>query len=136
MTTVKDLTRAIAAFQPGSTIKIGLWRDGKEMTLMAKLGDSELTSQGNASGSPPRGDELQLFGMSLAPITPEVRQELGLKNSVKGAIIAFVEPGGQLMIGGCKPAMCCNRSAVMPLVHPRRPPRSQNKPVAPASLCF
>jgi len=41
--------------------------------------------------------------MSLAPITPEVRQELGLKNSVKGAIIAFVEPGSPAEDQGLQP---------------------------------
>ena len=33
------------------------------------------------------------YGVSLAPLTDEVRQELKLKDSVKGAVIAAVEPG-------------------------------------------
>jgi serine protease Do len=103
ITTVKDLTRTIAAFEPGSIIKIGLWRDGGEISLTAKLGDSEPTRRGKANSSPAGGNELQLFGMSLAPISPEVRQELGLKNSVKGAIIAFVEPGSPADDQGLQP---------------------------------
>ena len=103
ITTVKDLTRTIASSEPGSIVKIGLWRNGRELSLTAKLGDSEPTKRGKASRSPPDGDELQLFGMSLAPITPEVRQELGLKNSVKGAIIAFVQPGSPAEDQGLQP---------------------------------
>ncbi len=91
--TVKDLTRTIAAARPGSTVKIGLWRDGKEMALSAKLGDSEAGRQAAAEGRSSEASQPKSFGMSLAPITPEARQELGLKNSVKGALIAAVEPG-------------------------------------------
>src|SRR5271170_777899 len=38
--TVRDLTRTIGAAEPGSTVKIALVRDGKDMTVQAKLGDS------------------------------------------------------------------------------------------------
>ena len=93
ITTIRDLTRTIAAAQPGSTVEIALWRDGKEMTLSAKLGDSE-PSKPQAESNSPEARGPKSFGLSLAPITPEARQELGLKNSVKGALIAAVEPGG------------------------------------------
>ena len=92
--TVRDLTRTIAGAQPGSTVKIGLWRDGKEMTLPAKLGDSEPAKQAKAETNSPEANEPRSFGVLLAPITPEARQELDLKDSVKGALIAAVEPGG------------------------------------------
>ena len=39
--TVRDLTRTIASVEPGATVKIGLLRDGKDMVLPAKLGDSD-----------------------------------------------------------------------------------------------
>ncbi len=37
--TIRDLTRTIAAVEPGTTVKLGLVRDGKDMTVSAKLGD-------------------------------------------------------------------------------------------------
>jgi serine protease Do len=93
--TVKDLTRAIAAAQPGSTVKLSLLRDGKEMSLEAKLGDSAKSRQ--ASNERRDSDDAKTspgsFGFSLAPISPDARQQLGLKDSVKGALIAAVEPG-------------------------------------------
>ena len=39
--TVRDLTRTIAAVTPGNTVKLGLLRDGKDMTVSAKLGDQK-----------------------------------------------------------------------------------------------
>jgi serine protease Do len=92
---VRDLTRTIAAAQPGSTVKIGLVRDGKDTTIEAKLGDSTSNQQAKADEGNHQGSKAQSgsFGFSLAPITPDVRQELGLEDSVNGALIAGVEPG-------------------------------------------
>ncbi len=91
--TVKDLTRTIASAQPGTTVKIGLIRDGKDMTVQAKLGDSTATREAKADESKSQAKEPLSFGVSLAPISPEARQQLGLKDSVKGALIAAVQPG-------------------------------------------
>jgi len=93
---VRDLTRTIAAAQPGSTVKVGLVRDGKTMTLEAKLGDYASNQQAKAdegSSKPGAKAEHGSFGFSLAPVTPEAREELGLKDSISGALIAGVEPG-------------------------------------------
>jgi serine protease Do len=93
ITTFRDLARTIVGAQPGTTVEIGLWRDGKEMTLPARLGDSEPAKQAKAETNSPEGDEPRSFGVWLAPITPEARQELNLEDSVKGALIVAVEPG-------------------------------------------
>ena len=99
--TVKDLTRTIAAAQPGSQAKIDLWRNGKEMTLTAKLGDSAPTKQASAASNAAKAP--RSFGVSLAPLTPEARQELSLKDLVKGALIAAVEPGSPADDQGLQP---------------------------------
>jgi serine protease Do len=96
--TVRDLTRTIAGFAPGSTVKLGVLRDGKEQTVSAKLGDyTKMGKQAKADEN--TGDKSEgkvspgSFGFSLAPLSPEARQQLGLKDTVKGALIAAVESG-------------------------------------------
>jgi serine protease Do len=92
--TVRDLTRTIAAAAPGSTVKVGLMRDGKDMTISAKLGDSKPTKEAKADEQKmPVKASPGSFGFSLAPLSPDTRQQLGLKDSVSGALIAAVEPG-------------------------------------------
>jgi serine protease Do len=92
--TVRDLTRTIAAAQPGSSVKVGLLRDGKDMTVTAKLGDSAPAKQAKADEQKtPEKASPGSFGFSLAPLSPDMRQQLGLKDSVNGALIAAVEPG-------------------------------------------
>lgn len=93
--TVRDLTRVIGAQEPGSTVKVSLLRDGKEMSLQAKLGDSDAKpqKQAKADTQQDKAKEPTSFGVSLAPLSPEARQQLGLKDSIKGALIAGVETG-------------------------------------------
>ncbi|TMJ24635.1 MAG: Do family serine endopeptidase [Alphaproteobacteria bacterium] len=97
--TIRDLTRTIAGFTPGSTVKLGVLRDGKEMTASAKLGDySKTGKQAKASDEDSnKGQDGKVspgaFGFSLAPLSPDARQQLGLKDNVKGALIAAVESG-------------------------------------------
>ena len=98
ITTVRDLTRTIAAFTPGSTVKLGVLRDGKDQTVSAKLGDySKAGKQAKASDDENKGQDGKVqpgsFGFSLAPLSPESRQQLGIKDNVKGALITAVESG-------------------------------------------
>src|SRR6185503_17599519 len=97
--TIRDLTRTIAGFTPGSTVKLGLVREGKDMTVSAKLGDyAKMTKQAKAddeNGNKDQDNKVSpgSFGFSLAPLSPESRQQLGIKDSTKGALIASVESG-------------------------------------------
>ena len=95
--TIRDLTRMISAMKPGSSAKLGVWRDGKDMTLTAKVGDQkEEAAVVKANAEQPadaKKAEPMSYGVSLAPISKEARQELKLDDSVKGAIVAAVEPG-------------------------------------------
>ena len=45
---MRDLTRTIAAVQPGSTVKLAVLRDGKEITVSAKLGETGQNKQAKA----------------------------------------------------------------------------------------
>ena len=38
---IKELTRAISSMKPGTSVKLGFWRDGKDMTVTAKVGDQK-----------------------------------------------------------------------------------------------
>ena len=92
---IRDVTRTISAMKPGTSVKLGLWRDGKDMTVTAKVGDQK-EEAGIVKASADKGDakaDPLSYGVSLAPISKEARAELKLDDSVKGAVIAAVEPG-------------------------------------------
>ena len=93
--TIKELTRMISGIKPGTSVKLGFWRDGKDMTATAKVGDQKDDSaiiKAKAEGKAVK-QEPMAYGVSLAPISPEARKELGLDGAVSGALVAAVEPG-------------------------------------------
>src|SRR5216683_3209924 len=94
--TIRDLTRMISAVKPGTSVKLGVWRDGKDMSVTAKIGDQKdeaAVVKASADKQADKKAEPMSYGVSLAPLSDEMRQELKLKGSVKGAVIAAVEPG-------------------------------------------
>jgi serine protease Do len=95
---IKELTRMISAMKPGTSAKLGVWRDGKDMTVTAKVGDQKEESaiiKAKADGKPAEAakPEPMSYGVSLAPISPEARQQMKLDAEVKGVLVAAVEPG-------------------------------------------
>jgi serine protease Do len=94
--TVRDLVRAVSAIRPGSDVKISVWRDGKEQTLTAKLGDQSppkaRADAKNPKAAKPERELEPAWGVSLSRLTPEVRQQLRVKEDVQGALVGQVEP--------------------------------------------
>ena len=99
--TIKDLTRMISSMKPGTSAKIGLWRDGKDMTVTAKIGGDQKEEAKAVKASADKSDGKQAdkkaepmsYGVSLAPLSKEAREGMKLDDSVKGALIASVEAG-------------------------------------------
>src|SRR4029077_15574166 len=38
---IRDLTRMISAVKPGTSVKLGVWRDARDMSMSAKMGDKK-----------------------------------------------------------------------------------------------
>lgn len=93
---IKELTRTISAMKPGTSVKLGVWRDGKDMSLTAKVGDQKEESaiiKAKADGKAAEAAKPAAYGVSLAPLSPEARKQLGLDGEMKGVVVAAVEPG-------------------------------------------
>jgi serine protease Do len=50
--TIKDLTRMISGMKPGTAVKLGVWRDGKDMTVSAKIGGDQKDEAKAVKASP------------------------------------------------------------------------------------
>jgi len=76
---------------PGTTIKLGVMRDGKNInvpvTLQAVGGrNDDEESASNAHGKP-------RWGLGLADLTPDVRDQLQAPKNINGALVGNVQPG-------------------------------------------
>ena len=92
-TEIKDVTQfrnLVAAAEPGTKVKLEVFREGKTKTVTVKL-----TERSEGEGAPGTGgDETDELGLTTTNLTPEVRRALSLGNDVEGVAIAEVEPGG------------------------------------------
>jgi serine protease Do len=91
--TLRDLTRMVAAVAPGSSVSLGVWRDGKDITVTAKLdGQAPTTVKADRNAQAGKA-EPSAYGVSLGELSPQARRELDLAPSLKGALILEVQPG-------------------------------------------
>lgn len=77
---------------PGSTIKLQVLRDGKSVSVpvtLEEMGsrDREGSEAASADHGKPR------WGLGLADMTPELRQQVQASSDIHGAIIGRVQPG-------------------------------------------
>lgn len=102
MKNAHELAMHVVTMTPGSTASLGIMRDGKPMTLQAmivKSGSHDNDSTTDADGGPSSGK----IGISLAVLSPQARQELGLDSTVKGALVAEVAQGSAADHAGLRP---------------------------------
>jgi serine protease Do len=101
--TPRDLARVVGDTKPGSKLELTLAREGKERTVTVAVGKPP--QEDVADASTPQGAEEggPKIGLALAPITPRARNELGLDTTVKGALVAGVEPGSPAAESGLRP---------------------------------
>ncbi|HTD52536.1 MAG TPA: Do family serine endopeptidase [Thermoanaerobaculia bacterium] len=88
----RDLIGYVSSKAPGSKVKLTLMRDGREITVNATLAERQLEGgaideKGNGSTDEPRGK----IGISVAPVTPQIRKSLGLETSVEGLYVEHVK---------------------------------------------
>ncbi|MEQ1754496.1 MAG: Do family serine endopeptidase [Micropepsaceae bacterium] len=109
----RDLSRRVAALQVNQNAKFGVWRDNRETSInvtVAKRPDQKtLLGQNNQDddqgmpGQAPGGAKVAALGLDLSAITPEIRQELGLKGDAHGVVITDVDPDSDAAERGLQP---------------------------------
>ena len=82
---------AVTEIAPGTTIKLGILRNGNSQTIDVKVGEfhknTEMASDGGSAG-PQKGK----LGLAVAELTPDVRQQLHIPSQVNGVAVESVRP--------------------------------------------
>nr|WP_233712940.1 DegQ family serine endoprotease [Amaricoccus solimangrovi] len=92
----RELVRVVADTAVGTDVPVVVYRDGKEQTLKVAIGKLEETTLAAAPGGmegpgQAQSDQAQVLGMTVAPITDELRQQYQLDDSLSGLIVTAVE---------------------------------------------
>ncbi|MES2667323.1 MAG: Do family serine endopeptidase [Pseudomonadota bacterium] len=90
----RDLTRRVADAPVGEAVPVVVLRDGKTETLQVTLGrreEAEAESIPAAAAAPEDAKEAEMLGLTLAPLTGEAREQLGLTADAAGLLVMKVD---------------------------------------------
>jgi len=93
------LAQTVASIKPGEQTDVAVLRGGEKDTLHVTV--ASLPDQQMADNGPMQGNERGI-GVALAPLSPEVRDQLQLPDGTKGAVIAEVRPGSPAQQAGLR----------------------------------
>jgi serine protease Do len=96
------LSRTVASAPPNQPARLTVWRDGRSRELTVELGEAE-SDAAAASSLVPGQSGSGALGLTLQSLTGEGRAQLGLPNSVEGALVTNVVPGSTAAEKGLRP---------------------------------
>jgi serine protease Do len=95
----RDLAMTIAEVQRGTTAKLTIWRDGKERTVDVKIAAQPSDKIASADETDPENP----VGLSLAPLSNDMRSQFGLDEGAKGVVVQGVTPDSRAADSGLQP---------------------------------
>jgi serine protease Do len=88
----RELQVAVSETAPGTAIDLGILRDGKPESVKVTVGEFHKEAPEEASNTG-GGEQRGRLGLTVADLSPDVRQQLHVPEQVHGAAIAEVRPG-------------------------------------------
>jgi serine protease Do len=87
---VNSFRLAVAGFAPSTKIDLKVNREGKMLDVPVTLTEYNMEAdggQGGPEGVPGKGEKGALKGVSVGALTPEIRQQMQLPDSVKSGVV-------------------------------------------------
>ena len=106
---MRILPRIVAETAIGKAVPVVVWRDGKEVTVQASVGElPDDVQQASATSPAPAAkpdstSRIAGLGAKLSPITDELRTQFKLGADQKGVVVTDVESDGPAAGKGLKP---------------------------------
>ncbi|MGF1610439.1 MAG: DegQ family serine endoprotease [Kiloniellales bacterium] len=104
---MRKLPRMVAETAIGKAVDVVIWRKGQEKTVKVTLGelDDEQLALAEPGPEPETGEsgDIGALGLSLARITPELRQQFDLAEKTEGVVITKVDEGSSGAEKGLRP---------------------------------
>jgi serine protease Do len=99
---MNSLRNRVAEAGPGSNAALTVLRDGATKPLTVKLDEADpgKSARANGDSSSDSQDSKTALGVSVAPLTPELRSQLRAGKDVKGLVVEDVSPDGRAANAG------------------------------------
>jgi len=97
----RDLAMNVAAIHPGDMVHLSVLHEGqvKDMTVKVGTMPNEQTASNTNQGNGNRGQ----IGLALAPLSPDMRNQLDVPDGTQGAVVQGVRPGSPADAAGLQP---------------------------------
>jgi serine protease Do len=89
--TPRDLAVTIAGISPGDQATLDIVRNGNEQAVPVQIAQLKPKLASNQHPSQPNLNQGGV-GLALAPLTPDLRSQLGVPDGTDGAVVADVRP--------------------------------------------
>jgi len=99
----RDLIDYVSSRPPGATVAIDVLRDGKRMSLSAKLTEREGESDDSAKSDSDSSRGIDWLGLDFQDLTPQLRQSLGVPDGAKGIVVRELSAESPLIDEGVAP---------------------------------
>ncbi|MBK8441147.1 MAG: DegQ family serine endoprotease [Rhodobacter sp.] len=100
-----DLTRRVADAPVGEAVPVVVLREGRTETMQVTLGrreEAEAESIPASADAPAEPKEMDLLGLTMAPLTDDMRDKLGLAPDDQGLIVMKVDPASEAYTKGLR----------------------------------
>ena len=95
---MRHLPRIVAEAPIDKVVKVTVWRKHKELTLDVKVGElKDNVEQASATAKappPPSGTNVKSLGLSVADLTPELRERYQLADDSAGVVVTDIDKAG------------------------------------------
>lgn len=119
----RKLTRLVGDTPIGKKVAVKVWRHRKEVTLTVTIG--ELKDTGDAANTPgskrnkaTARTSNKVLGMALSALTPENREQFGIKSDTRGVLVIDVAPNSVAARKGIRPGDVIVEAAQTPVSTP------------------
>jgi serine protease Do len=102
----RELQREVLKKKVGDQVNLGVWRNGRKMTVAVKTeelpGETNRLATSQPAPSAPPEDPAAVYGLQVQDITPDLVQELGLKSD-RGIVVTSVAPNSPAAVADIQP---------------------------------
>jgi serine protease Do len=98
----RELALNVANVQPGDEAHLTVMRDGQTKDVTVKVGQMP-TDQVASSNQPEDNERRGQLGLALAPLSPDLRNQLDVPDGTQGAVVRQVRPGSPAEAAGLQP---------------------------------
>jgi len=100
----RELVRRVGDSEAGKVVRVIVSREGKSQTLLITLGRREV-AEGEAvpaAGDPAEPAEADVLGMTLGPLSEDLRGQLGLPEGAEGLVVGAIDEASEAFAKGIR----------------------------------